>query len=242
LPREDSGGLGEGSHKYGYVAEQETDFILSLVGEELGFVGCTLVVILYVIVVLAGVMIAWRVNDPFGQLLVVGFTFSLGLQALINIAVVTSTLPNKGLPLPFLSYGGSNLVCLLAGVGWVISVARLAPRDNEDAIPLLDKLNGCTRANLSTGSPTSPVPPRVSWWRRRVLRWRYGPAWPCRMNLRYTYQLPPKNHHPQSGGKLPFLVTRLAQTRSSLGERHNAEPNSSNTDPHSAGIQPCGKR
>ena len=127
-----SGGLlgtfiGEGAHKNGFVPEQQTDFVLSLIGEELGLLGTALVIVLFVVIVLAGVRIAWRVEDPFGQLLAAGITLLIGMQAFINIGVVTSTLPNKGIALPFVSYGGSNLVCMLTGIGLLISVARHGP-------------------------------------------------------------------------------------------------------------------
>jgi len=85
------------------------------------------VVVLFVTIILCGVRIAWRITDPFGQLLATGITFLIGLQAFINIGVATSSLPNKGLPLPFVSYGGSNLICLLIGVGLLVSIARHAP-------------------------------------------------------------------------------------------------------------------
>ena len=116
--------FGEGSHKNGFVPEQQTDFVLSLLGEEAGFLGVVLVVSLFVLILLCGTRIAWRVSDPFGQLLASGITVLIGLQAFINIGVVTSTLPNKGIALPFVSYGGSNLVCMFTCLGLLISVAR----------------------------------------------------------------------------------------------------------------------
>ena len=119
--------FGEGTHKNGFVPEQQTDFVLSLVGEELGFVGTGLVLLLFAGIVLCGARMAWRADEPFGQLLAAGITLLIGLQALINIGVVTSSLPNKGIALPFVSYGGSSLVCLLTGVGLLVSIARHAP-------------------------------------------------------------------------------------------------------------------
>jgi cell division protein FtsW len=116
--------FGEGSHKNGFVPEQQTDFVLSLLGEETGFLGSALVLSLFVVILLCGARIAWRVSDPFGQLLASGITVLSGLQAFINIGVVTSSLPNKGIALPFVSYGGSNLVCMFICLGLLISVAR----------------------------------------------------------------------------------------------------------------------
>lgn len=133
-----SGGLwgrffGEGLHKLGFVPEQQTDFIFSLIGEELGFWGTTLVVLAFVNLVLAGLSIGWRASDPFGQLLATGLTLLIGLQAFINIGVATSSLPNKGLPLPFVSYGGSSLVAMLVCIGLVVGVARQTRRAAESA-------------------------------------------------------------------------------------------------------------
>ncbi len=119
-------GLGDGRQKLGFVPEHHTDFILSIIGEELGLVATILVVVAFVLLVLCGVYIARRARDTFGQLLAAGITFLIGLQAFINIGVVTSALPNKGLPLPFISYGGSNLLMMLAGVGLLLSIARQA--------------------------------------------------------------------------------------------------------------------
>ncbi|MBU6398813.1 MAG: putative lipid II flippase FtsW [Verrucomicrobia bacterium] len=119
-------GLGNGRQKLGFVPEQHTDFILSIIGEELGLVTTLAVAVAFVVLVLCGLYLAWRAREPFGFLLAVGVTLLIGLQALINIGVVTSALPNKGLPLPFISYGGSNLVAMLTCVGLLLSVARRA--------------------------------------------------------------------------------------------------------------------
>ena len=106
------------------MPEKHTDFILSIIGEELGLVATLAVLAAFVVLMLCGVYISRRSRDTFGMLLGAGLTFLIGLQAAINIGVVTSVLPNKGLPLPFISYGGSNLFMMLASVGILISVAR----------------------------------------------------------------------------------------------------------------------
>ena len=117
-------GLGNGRQKLGFVPEHHTDFILSIIGEELGLVATLLVVLTFVIFVICGLFIASKARDTFGLLLASGLTLLVGLQAAINIGVVTSALPNKGLPLPFISYGGSNLLAMLTCVGVLLSVAR----------------------------------------------------------------------------------------------------------------------
>lgn len=119
-------GLGDGRQKTGFVPEHHTDFIFSIIGEEFGLVATLGLLALYGLLCWCGFNIAWRASDIFGQLLVIGITFLVGVQVFINIGVATMVLPNKGLSLPFISYGGSNLVVLLASVGLVLSVARRA--------------------------------------------------------------------------------------------------------------------
>ena len=119
-------GLGNGRQKLGWVSEHHTDFIFSIIGEELGLVATLLVIVAFVVIALCGIYIALHAKDMFGTLLAAGITLLISLQAAINIGVVTSALPNKGLALPFISYGGSSLVVMLACVGILLSVARQA--------------------------------------------------------------------------------------------------------------------
>jgi cell division protein FtsW len=127
-------GLGNGRQKLGFVPENHTDFILSIIGEELGLVATLLVILAFVTIVICGIYIARNSRDTFGLLLGSGISFLIGLQAFINIGVVTSALPNKGLPLPFVSYGGSNLLIMLTCVGILLSIARLGRA--AEAIPI----------------------------------------------------------------------------------------------------------
>ena len=117
-------GLGNGRQKLGFLPLKESDFIFSIIGEELGLVACLAVVIVFMVLVVSGVYIAARARDNFGFLLGSGIVFLIGLQAFINIGVVTNTLPNKGLALPFISYGGTSLLMKLVCVGILISIAR----------------------------------------------------------------------------------------------------------------------
>ena len=119
-------GLGDSRQKLGFVPEHHTDFIFSIIGEELGLVATLLVIAGFVVIVFCGTYIAINAADTFGLLLGSGITFLIGLEAFINIGVVTSALPNKGLPLPFISYGGSNLLIALVSVGLLLSIARQA--------------------------------------------------------------------------------------------------------------------
>ena len=117
-------GLGNGRQKLGFVPEHHTDFILSIIGEELGLIATLLVVVGFLAIVVSGICIALNSRDTFGLLLGSGISFMIGFQAFINIGVVTSALPNKGLALPFISYGGSNLLMMLTCVGILLSIAR----------------------------------------------------------------------------------------------------------------------
>jgi cell division protein FtsW len=119
-------GLGNGRQKLGFVPEDHTDFILSVIGEELGLIATLFILLAFVIIVICGIYIAFHSRDTFGFLLGAGVTLLIGLQAAINIGVVTSALPNKGLPLPFISYGGSNLMAMFTCVGILFSIARHA--------------------------------------------------------------------------------------------------------------------
>jgi len=119
-------GLGNGRQKLGWVPEHHTDFILAIIGEELGLIATLLIIAAFVAIIICGIFIARHARDTFCTLLATGITFLIGLQAMINIGVVTNTLPNKGLPLPFISYGGSNLLAMLTCVGLLLNVARHA--------------------------------------------------------------------------------------------------------------------
>jgi cell division protein FtsW len=117
-------GLGNGRQKMLYLPYAHTDFIFPMIGEELGLRVSLLVVFLFVVIIVCGMMIALHAKDRFGLLLGCGIVSLLGLQAAVNIGVTTSLLPNKGLPLPFISYGGSNLVACLFGIGLLLNIYR----------------------------------------------------------------------------------------------------------------------
>lgn len=125
-------GLGQSEQKFGFLPAPHTDSIFAVIGEELGVVGATFVVLLFVAFVIRGFQISRRAVDPFGALLAAGFTMWVAIQALLNIAVMTAVIPSSGLPLPFISYGGSALLVLMVGVGMMLSVSRVATlRENN---------------------------------------------------------------------------------------------------------------
>ncbi|TMP94632.1 MAG: putative lipid II flippase FtsW [Verrucomicrobia bacterium] len=117
-------GLGNGRQKMLYLPYAHTDFIFPIIGEELGLRVSLLVVFLFVVIIVCGIMIALHSKDRFGLLLGCGVVSLLALQAAMNIGVTTSLLPNKGLPLPFISYGGSNLVACMFGIGLLLNIYR----------------------------------------------------------------------------------------------------------------------
>lgn len=117
-------GLGQSRQKYLWVPEPHNDFIFSIVCEELGLIGAVIIILLFALLVWRGFTIAMRSSDKFGSLLAIGLTFQVGLQAMLNIWVVTNTIPNTGISLPFFSYGGTSLLILLAEMGIVLSVSR----------------------------------------------------------------------------------------------------------------------
>ena len=117
-------GLMNGRQKLFFLPEAHTDFIFAVVGEEFGWIGCALVVAGFVVILWRGMRIARRAPDVFGRLLAVGVTSMIVIQALINFSVVTSLVPNKGIPLPFISYGGSSLIFSLAAAGILLSISE----------------------------------------------------------------------------------------------------------------------
>jgi cell division protein FtsW len=130
-------GLGNGRQKMLYLPYAHTDFIFPMIGEELGLRVSLLVVFLFVVIIVCGMMIALHAKDRVGLLLGCGIVSLLGLQAAVNIGVTTSLLPNKGLPLPFVSYGGSNLVACLFGIGLLLNIYRqavLEPANKKRAV------------------------------------------------------------------------------------------------------------
>lgn len=117
-------GLGNSKQKYLYVSEPQNDFIFSIVCEELGFFGAAIIIALFAALVIRGLIISSRCKDKFGSLLVIGVVAQIGLQVVLNILVVTDTLPNTGFALPFFSYGGTAIFMLLFEIGVVLSVSR----------------------------------------------------------------------------------------------------------------------
>ncbi len=117
-------GLGEGRKKFDYLPNAHTDSIFAVVGEEIGFLGTMLVLGLFVLLSWRGITVALAAPDPLGRMLAAGATLLIGWQALLNMAVVSHVVPNTGVPLPLLSYGGSAMVSTLAAIGIILNVSR----------------------------------------------------------------------------------------------------------------------
>lgn len=124
-------GIGNSRQKHLYLPEPQNDFIFSVVCEELGFVGATVIILLFVLLIWRGYVIAMRCRDRFGSMLAIGLATQVGVQTVLNIAVVSNTIPNTGISLPFFSYGGTALLMLLAQMGVVLSVSRQSNLDNS---------------------------------------------------------------------------------------------------------------
>jgi len=117
-------GLGASRQKFGYIPASHTDGIFAIVGEELGLIGCIAVMGLFIFLAYRGFRIALDAKDPFGTILAAGITCSLIFQAIVNVGVITASLPFTGIPLPFISFGGSSLVISMAGIGLLLAVSR----------------------------------------------------------------------------------------------------------------------
>lgn len=117
-------GLGQSRQKYLWVPEPHNDFIFAIVSEELGYIGAVFIIILFALLVWRGFVIAMRCPDRFGSLMAVGLIFQVGIQTALNIMVVTNTIPNTGISLPFFSYGGTSLIILLCEMGVLLSISR----------------------------------------------------------------------------------------------------------------------
>ncbi len=117
-------GIGESRQKLFFLPDAHTDFIYSVIGEELGFIGTTFVLALFILLVWRGFRVAHRCPDPFGGYLAAGITFVIGMYALINMGIATGVLPTTGLPLPFISYGGTSLLFTFAAMGIVLNISQ----------------------------------------------------------------------------------------------------------------------
>jgi len=130
-------GLGQGTCKYGHLPEDTTDFIFSIVGEELGLLGTIGLILLFILFICLGLLVVLRCRDRFARLLAAGIVLTIGIQAALNIGVVTVVLPTKGIPLPFVSAGGTSMLLSSAAVGILLSIAA---RNTSNDLPVSDYL------------------------------------------------------------------------------------------------------
>lgn len=132
-------GLGRGICKYGHLPEDTTDFIFAIIGEEFGFVGTTAVILLFIIFVWLGLLVVKRCKDDFGKALAAGIVLTIAIQAAINIGVVTVVLPTKGIPLPFVSAGGTSLLLSAVTVGILLNIAKQTGKEQSQPQSLSHK-------------------------------------------------------------------------------------------------------
>jgi cell division protein FtsW len=119
--------------KYGHLPEDTTDFIFAVISEELGFVGAIWVIVLFALFLVLGIRVSLHCRDRFGTLLSAGIVLAIGIQATVNIGVVTVVLPTKGIPLPFVSAGGTSLLLTAAATGILLNIARQMDQQTEEA-------------------------------------------------------------------------------------------------------------
>jgi cell division protein FtsW len=137
-------GLGDSRQKLHFLPEVHTDFIFSLIGEELGLIGVLLVLGIFIWLFIQGVRVSGRTKDPFSYFLTFGLTIMIGVQAIMNFAVTTGLMPTKGLPLPFISYGGSALLVNMAAVGILLNISASNEKRTMDETLYHHDLSGRT--------------------------------------------------------------------------------------------------
>ncbi|MCE5312453.1 MAG: putative lipid II flippase FtsW [Nitrospiraceae bacterium] len=173
-------GLGESKQKLAFLPEVHTDFIFSLIGEELGFIGASVVVLLFLLLFLRGMRVANRASDNFSYYLAFGISVMIAVQAIINFSVVTGMVPTKGLPLPFVSYGGSSLIINMTAIGILLNVSRgrrvqasAQVAESENAYHSRDDFQNdpARKARQMALADTRPKKKGSS----PVHSWRYGP-------------------------------------------------------------------
>ncbi|WP_163970782.1 putative lipid II flippase FtsW [Oceanobacillus halotolerans] len=125
-------GLGQSVQKLGYLMEAHTDFIMAIIAEELGFIGVVIVIGLLATIVLRGIFIARKCEDSFGALLAIGISSMVGVQAFINLGAISGILPITGVPLPFVSYGGSSLLVMLISMGILNNIAKTTRKNEQE--------------------------------------------------------------------------------------------------------------
>jgi len=152
-------GLGESHQKFGFLPTPHTDSIFAIIGEELGLIGCLFVIALFIVLVWRGFKIAAHAKDTLGALLAAGITCWVGLEALINVAVMVGAMPFAGNALPLVSYGGSNLVVTLIAMGILLNISR---RDESETIPRKTRHTGLLREQIIAQGRTRKPGPRAA--------------------------------------------------------------------------------
>jgi cell division protein FtsW len=139
-----------GISKYGHLPEDTTDFIFAIISEEFGFVGALFVIAVFIALAVLGILVVRRCKDHFGRVLAAGIVFTITTQAAINIGVVTAVLPTKGIPLPFISAGGTSMLLTAAAVGVLLNIARQA---DQPAEIVLEQVPGSVEVSTAVVEP-----------------------------------------------------------------------------------------
>jgi len=189
-------GLGASRQKFYFVPNAHTDSIFAIVGEEIGFIGTMLVLGLFLYIAWRGLSVAFSARDTFGRALATGATLMIAWQAMLNMAVVSNTVPNTGVPLPFLSFGGSSMVVCLTAVGMILSVSRSSSGEERS---LRNLMGGILTSGRERNEPRNPESPRP----RRLRSMRPGSARPSVPTLLTRREPAPRSS----------AVTRLSSRR-----------------------------
>ncbi|MGP4106854.1 putative lipid II flippase FtsW [Virgibacillus sp. L01] len=147
-------GLGQSVQKLGYLLEPHTDFIMAVIAEELGFVGVIIVVGMLSVIVLRGLFISKKCSDSFGALLAIGISSMIGIQAFINLGAISGILPITGVPLPFVSYGGSSLLVMMISMGIINNIAKTNKQKEQQPVPVNTKEEPETNVFKNRGGKT----------------------------------------------------------------------------------------
>ena len=123
---------GQSKQKYQYLPESHNDFIFAIIAEELGFIGCAFLIGMFAVFAYKGYIIALKAKDKFGSMITIGITTLIIVQVILNIAVVTNSIPNTGISLPFISYGGTSLIILMSSIGILLNVSKHVREEFEE--------------------------------------------------------------------------------------------------------------
>ncbi len=232
-------GLGASRQKWMWLPNAHTDFIFSILGEELGLIGEIVVLVLFAVLVYTGIRIASRATDTFGRLLATGIVGWLAIQTLVNLGAVTGLLPVTGVPLPFVSFGGSSLIVTLAGVGILANIGRTAGREQAgERSPEARKARTGRSGRGRTANPPATARVAAAAPRREAVRPHGGPALPRGSGSQRPAAGRPVRQAPaRSGGSAGRDAARRDAAREAARRGHPVGSSRRRGPPHAGGTR-----